>query len=71
MKRNTLTYAQKQVIHQEIVKRRKAGISNILDEISEWAQTKLKLPFLPSKPVLFRLSQSEGYQCGNNAQVMW
>ena len=51
MKRNTLTYAKKNVIHQEIVKRRKAGNSIILDEISEWAQTELKLPFLPSNPV--------------------
>ena len=51
MKRNTLTYAQKYVIYLEIVKRRKAGNSIILVKISEWAQTELKLPFLPSKPV--------------------
>ena len=70
MKRNTLTYAQKHVTHQEIVKRCKASNSIILDEISEWAQTELKLPFLPSKHVLSRLSQSEGYQCSNNAQMM-
>ena len=52
------------------MKRGKAGNSIILDEISEWAQTELVVPFLPSKPVLSRLSQSEGFQCGNNAQMM-
>ena len=70
MKRNTLTHAQKHVIHQEITKRRKSDHNLILEEVSKWAKTERRLSFLPSNPVLSRLSRSGNLQPGNNAQMM-
>ena len=53
-----------------MTKCRKSGQNLILDEVSKWAKTELRPSFLPSKPVLYRLSRSGNAQPGNNAQMM-
>lgn len=56
MTRNYLTNKQRIAIQKEISKRRKEGQPLQLHQLSAWAQQELRLPFLPSKPVLSRLA---------------
>lgn len=53
--RNFLTNKQKVIVKKEIIRRRGLYHRINLEEISEWAQTTLKIAFKPSKPVIYRL----------------
>lgn len=58
MTRHYLTNHQKHAIQKEIRRRRSAAESTELRRVAEWAKASLKLPFLPSHPVLSRLSKT-------------